>query len=68
MLKHFKISAAQDKSIFGSSASLSMYAKKYYNVMILTRVKWAGSLIGKPLCVAPSSWRKTEYPLVLQII
>ena len=35
MLKHFKISAAQDKSIFGSSASLSMYAKKYY-VMILT--------------------------------
>ena len=30
------ISAAQDKSIFGSSASLSRYAKKYYNVMILT--------------------------------
>ena len=36
MLKHFKISAAQDKSIFRISASLSMYAKKYYNVMILT--------------------------------
>ena len=46
--KHFKISAAQDKPNFGNCASLSRYVKKCYNVMILTRVRWFGSLIGKP--------------------
>lgn len=30
-LKYFKIIAAQDKSIFGSCASLSRYVKKYYD-------------------------------------
>ena len=46
--KHFKISAAQDKPNFGNCASLSRYVKKCYNVMILTRVRWFGSLIEKP--------------------